>query len=87
MPTHNEKGERVCDTHPAKLLLQKDTENKLHMTAHSTPGKLQASRPEHMLFKRQKFGERIRQEIKLQKYLHYLKLKREAIRNGKRKVK
>jgi hypothetical protein len=85
--THNEKGELVFDMHPAKLLLRQDIENKLHLTTYNTPGKLQASRLEYMLFKPQKFGGRIWQEIKLQKYLHYLKLKREAIRNGKRKVK
>jgi hypothetical protein len=84
---HNEKGELVFDMHPAKLLLRQDVENKLHLlTAHNTPRKLQASRPEHLLFKPQKFGECIWQEIKVQKYLHCLKLKREAVRNGKKKV-
>jgi hypothetical protein len=81
---YNERGEPVFDMHPAKLLLREDIKNKLHLTTHKKPRQLQNSRPEYLLFKPNKFAERIRQEIKLQKYLHYLKLKQEAIRNGKK---
>jgi hypothetical protein len=85
--TRNEKGELVFDMHPAKLLSKEDIENKLHLTTHNAPGKLQASRVECKLFKPKQFGERTQQEIKLQKRFHCLKLRSEGVRNGKKKVK
>jgi hypothetical protein len=79
---YNERGEPKFDMHPAKLLLREDIKNKVHLTTHKAPRQLQNSRPEYLLFKPKKFDERIRQEIKLQKYFHYLELKR-CNRNGK----
>jgi hypothetical protein len=81
---YNERGKPVFDMHPAKLLLREDIKNKLHLTTHKAPRQLQNLRLEYLLFKPNKFVERICQEIKLQKYFHYLELKREAIRNGKK---
>jgi hypothetical protein len=81
---YNERGEPKFDMHPAKLLLREDIKNRVHLTTHKTSRLLQQSRPEYLLFKPKKFAERILQEIKLQKYFHYLELKRTAIRNGKK---
>ena len=79
---YNERGELKFDIHPAKLLLREDIKNKVHLTTHKASRQLQNLRPEYLLFKPNKFAERIRQEIKPQKYFHYLELKREAIRNS-----
>jgi hypothetical protein len=84
--SHNERGELVFDMHPAKLLLREDIKRNVHLTTYKTAAQLKASRAEYEPFKDNKFAERIRQEIKLQKYFNYLRLKREAIRNGKKKA-
>jgi hypothetical protein len=78
---YNERGELKFDMHPVKLLLREDIKAKVHLTTHKTPRQLQNLRPEYLLFKPIKFAERIRQEIKLQKYFHYLELKRGNLRN------
>ena len=75
----NERGELVFDMTPAKMLLREDIKNKLHLTKHKTARKLQKSRPEYQLFKPEKFKDRIHQEIRLQKYHHYLDVKRKNL--------
>jgi hypothetical protein len=70
----NNRGELVFDLHPAKLLLREDVESGLH--DQMTPSDFQATRPEYMLFKPNKFKERIYQEVRRKKFLYYLELKR-----------
>jgi hypothetical protein len=70
----NNRGELVFDLHPAKLLLREDVESGEH--ERMTPSDFQATRPEYMLLKPNKFKERIYQEVKRKKYLYYLGLKR-----------
>jgi hypothetical protein len=62
---------------PAKLLLREDIKKKV---AYKTPKDLQKSRVEYKPFKPDVFKYRIRQEIKLGKYLYYLKVSREQLR-------
>ena len=68
--THNHRAEPVFDLSPAKELLREDVKNKLHSTMSSA--ELQATRPEYRGFKRSKFKDRILQEVRRQKFLHYL---------------
>lgn len=72
--THNQRGEPVFDLSPAKLLLQEDVKQGLHEKM--SPGLLQKSRPEHMMFEPRKFKERIYQEVKTQKWCRHLEAKR-----------
>jgi hypothetical protein len=72
--SHNERGEPVFDMSPAKALLREDIKQKLHTTM--TPAKLQASKQAYQPFKPEIFRARIYQEVRLQKYFNYLKLKR-----------
>ena len=73
--THNNRGEYVFDMTPAKALLRDDVKNKRHVGKKST--ELWMMRPEYQVFCVQdKFGERIRQEIRYQKFVYYLNEKR-----------
>jgi hypothetical protein len=72
--THNHRGEPVFDLSPAKYFLREDVKNKLHTTMSSL--KLQESRPEYVDFKRRKFKDRVYQEVRRQKFYHYLELQR-----------
>jgi hypothetical protein len=84
--THNHRGEPVFHLSTAKQLLRDDVKNKLHI---NNPD-FQAMRPEYMMFKKSKFGDRIRQEVRRQKFLHYLELQRaklEKRRRGKKNAK
>jgi hypothetical protein len=73
--THNERGEPVFDMSPAKALLRQDIKDEMHLH-HKTSRKLQLSRLECKPFKPRIFQDRILQAIRLQKYVHCLKLKR-----------
>ncbi len=72
---HNERGEPVFDMSPAKPLLRQDIKDEMHLL-YKTSRKLQSSRLEYKPFKPRIFQDRILQEIRLQKYVHYLQLKR-----------
>jgi hypothetical protein len=72
--THNHRGEPVFDLSPAKQCLRDDVKNKLHTTMSSL--ELQATRLEYGGFKPNKFRERISQEVRRQKFLHYLERQR-----------
>jgi hypothetical protein len=72
--TNNRRGEPVFDMSEAKLKLRMDVKDKVHTTM--TPGALQASHPEYRVYKPKKFKEHIYQEVRRQKFLHYLELKR-----------
>ena len=85
--THNERGRLVFDMSPAKMLLREDIKNELHITIYLTARKLQASRIEYKPFGSKEFSDRIRQEVKRNKYSHYLELKRGKLRNGNTKTK
>jgi hypothetical protein len=71
---HNKRGELVFDMHPAKHLIWADVKDKVHETL--GPYALQKTRPEYMLFKNEIFKHQIYQEIRHQKFLHFLALKR-----------
>ena len=83
--TRNKRGELVFDLHPAKALLQADMKNKKHEGM--TPSALQKTRPEYLEFSKEKFKERIYQEIRRQKYFYYLNHKREKKLESARKAK
>ena len=78
--THNERGERVFDMDPAKLLLREDVNNKVH--ERMKPQELWASRPEYMNFKLKLFRPRIYQEIRRVKYFNFLEDKRTKLRKN-----
>ena len=73
--TYNNRGEPVFALLPAKLLLRDDVTNKRHVGR--TPTQLWLSRPEYQVVTRDKFAERIRQEIRYQKFVYYLNERRE----------
>ena len=72
--THNHRGQPVFDLSPAKQRLQEDVKNNLHTTMSSS--ELQATRPEYRNLNPNKFKDRIPQEVRRQKFLHYLELER-----------
>ena len=71
----NERGELVFDLHPAKKLLRKDVKNKVH--EQMPPSAMRQSRPAYMKFTLKIFTHRIYQEVRRQKFLHFLDLKRQ----------
>ena len=70
----NQRGELVFDLHAAKKLLQDDIKDKKHVQM--VPSALQATRPVYLLFQKDIFKHRIYQEIRRQKYVFYLNVKR-----------
>jgi hypothetical protein len=73
--THNRRGEIVFDMTEAKLILRHDVEQKMHEG--KTPSEYQASRDAYRSLHPKKFKERIYQEVRYQKYLNYLQIKRD----------
>ena len=73
--SHNQRGELIFDLDEAKLLLREDVKNKVHLGM--TPRELHNSRPEYLRFKGKIFRQRIYQEVRRQKFIHYLELQRE----------
>lgn len=72
--THNERGDPIWDTHPAKLLLRDDVKDKKHKSM--TPSALHETRPEYKQFRLKTFAGHIHQEVRYQKFQFYLELKR-----------
>ena len=72
--THNHRGEPVFYYSPAMQLLRQDIIDGVHKRM--TIKQLQASRIEYTPFKPKKFKERIYQEIRYQKFMCHLELKR-----------
>lgn len=70
---HN--GKLVFDVHSAKKLLREDIKNGLHK--HIKPFEMQQTRPEYKEFEYRIFKHRIYQEVRRQKFLHYLEVKRQ----------
>lgn len=70
----NAKGELVFDMHPAKQVLRDDIRAGRHLTM--TPAALQATREEYRAFDKVKFRQRIYQEIRYQKFVNYLEIRR-----------
>jgi hypothetical protein len=75
---HNHRGEPVFDLSVAKQLLREDVRDNKHIAM--VPSKLQQTRPEYVIFKPNKFKHRIYQEVRRQKFIFYLELKREEKR-------
>jgi hypothetical protein len=73
--SHNHRGEPVFDLSPAKLLLRQDVKDKMHLHYKSSKT-LQLSRLEYKPFKPRIFHDRIYQEVRFQKYIYYLGVKR-----------
>ena len=74
---HNHRGEPVFDlVADAKRLLREDVKNGVHNSM--TPSQMQRTRPEYHQFEAVIFKFRIYQEIRRQKFVHYLQLKRDA---------
>lgn len=72
---HNKQGERkfyLSDAHP---LLREDVKEKKH--EQMSVRRLYCSRPEYQQFCQNKFNQRIHQEVRYQKFVYYLNLKRE----------
>ena len=72
--THNHRGEPAFCYSPAMQLLRQDVIDGVHKRM--TIKHLQASRIECTPFKPKKFKERIYQEIRCQKFIYHLELKR-----------
>lgn len=70
---HN--GELDWDLSEAKLLLREDL--KSGGLTSLPPAALHASRPEYLMFPARKFKEHVYQEIKRQKFIFWLELKRQ----------
>jgi hypothetical protein len=71
----NARGEPVFDMHAAKELLREDIKNDLHKTM--KPSALQNLRPEaYGCFTKEIFKQRIYQEVRRKKFLHFLEIKR-----------
>ena len=68
------KGRLVFDVHPAKLLLRQDVKDKLNENMSAL--ELQLMRHEYQLFGLDHFRRRIYQEVRRQKFIFYLNLKR-----------
>jgi hypothetical protein len=83
--THNERGEPVFDMTKAKELLQEDVKNKVHETMEARD--LQLSRIEYRPFQAHIFSQRIKQEVRRQKYFYYLELKRTVKRTKYKEAK
>ena len=71
----NGKGELIFDMHPAKTLLRKDIKEGRHLKY--KPSALRAKRKEYQEFDATIFKHRIYQEIRRQRWLNYLKTKRD----------
>jgi hypothetical protein len=72
--THNHRGEPIFDMSAAKELLRADVKNREHED--KTARQLQLTRDEYKQFHRTVFQNRVLQEIRRSKYIHYLQLKR-----------
>jgi len=72
--THNARGELKFYLTKAKQLLRQDVEKNNHKGL--LPSEFQATRVEYHPFDKRKFRERIRQEVRFQKFCNYLEDKR-----------
>ena len=72
--THNQRGEPVFDLSEAKYLLREDVKDKKHTTVSAEA--LRQSRPQYRVFESEIFRRRIKQEVRRQKFVYYLSLKR-----------
>jgi hypothetical protein len=70
----NNRGELVFDMTPAKGLLRGDVELGIH--EQMGPTQLQNTRPEYKLFSQAIFKGRVYQEVRRQKWIHFLDVKR-----------
>ena len=71
--THNNKGEVVFDMTPGKMVLRKDIEEGKHLGM--TMSDFYNSRKEYTCITKRKFKERVHQETRRKKFIHYLTTK------------
>jgi hypothetical protein len=74
----NQRGELVFDMHIAKDLLRRDVKDGKHLT--QKPSALRRTRPSYMEFSKTVFRHRIYQEVRRNKFLHHLDIKRAELR-------
>jgi hypothetical protein len=72
----NHRGELVFDLHPAKKVLRQDIKEGRHEGLTPTQFQYQEDRAVYHVFDKTIFKHRMYQEIRRQKYIHYLDLKR-----------
>ena len=72
--THDHRGKPIFDVHAAKPLLQEDVRMKRHMSM--SPMTLRASRKEYSDFELGIFRQHIYQEVRRQKFVYFLNVKR-----------
>jgi hypothetical protein len=72
--THDNKGRPIFDVHPAKPLLQEDVRMKRHLGM--SPMALKATRQEYQDFDLDIFRQHIYQEVRRQKFIYFLNVKR-----------
>jgi hypothetical protein len=72
--THDHKGQPIFDVHPAKPLLQEDVRMKRHLEM--SPMVLKTTRREYGDFDLQTFRQHIYQEVRRQKFIYFLNVKR-----------
>jgi hypothetical protein len=81
---HNARGQKIFDLDAAKLLLREDIKAGEHLKF-ERPAMLKGKRLEYKEWGNKQFSDRIRQEIKRNKYFHYLDIKRKLKLHGKTK--
>jgi hypothetical protein len=72
--SHDHKGQPIFDVHPAKPLLQDDVRMKRHLGM--SPMALKATRQEYGDFQLKIFRQHIYQEVRRQKFIYFLNVKR-----------
>lgn len=72
----NHNGSRAFDLHPARDLLRQDVADKKHET--QKPSVLWQTRPEYQEFELADFRQQIYQTVRRQKFLNYLRHRREV---------
>ncbi len=79
---YNARGQKIFDLDAAKLLLCEDIKAREHLKF-ERPAMLKGTRLEYKEWGNKQFSDRIRQEIKPNKYFHYLDIKRKCKLHGK----
>lgn len=77
---YDNRGRLMFNAHPAKELLQADVKEGRHTMM--PPSQLRLTRPEYLYFDKRVFKERIYQEVRRNKFIHYLELKRRSKRSA-----
>ena len=78
--SHNARGERVFDMSAAKELLRQDVKDEKHLQM--TTSDLWGTKDEYKVIKLSIFSQRVYQEVRRKKFLHFLDLKRQKLRSN-----